>query len=123
MIKLSPSEAYEQQTAHEALERAGIGHFAVPNEGADRANPITYANMKRRGFRKGAPDLVLLKLAPCNGRPTMIEMKRKKGGRYSEEQRELHEEARAEGWNVIACPPGESAAWVLSQLRALGYRL
>jgi hypothetical protein len=119
--KLNPSEGYEQQTVCEALTRAGIGHFSVPNEG--KRSVITAANMKRRGLRRGAPDVVIMRLAPVNGRPTMIEMKRKKGGVYSDDQAELHAEARAEGWNVITPPPGCGGVWVIEQLRGLGYPL
>ncbi len=77
--------------------------------------------LKREGVRAGAPDLVLVHVSPLNGRPVMVEMKRKKGAVYSPEQLALHAVARAEGWNVITPPKGQSAQWVLGELRKLGY--
>ena len=119
MIKLNPSEHYEQITVVQWAERCGITLFAVPNGG--KRSLRTAIQLKREGVRAGAPDLVLVNLAPSNGKPTMIEMKRRKGAQYSPEQIALHAVARAEGWNVIAPPSGSSARWVIEQLQALGY--
>jgi hypothetical protein len=117
----TPSEHFEQVTVVNALERAGIVFFAVPNGG--ERNPREAKKLQREGVRAGAPDLVLVDVAPANDRPTMIEMKRKIKARYSPEQEALHMRATNHGWNVIAPPAGKSAQWVLSQLRALGYRI
>lgn len=119
MIALNPNEHYEQVTVVNWAERNGLTLFAVPNGG--KRSMRTAIQLKREGVRAGAPDLVFVNLAPINSKPTMIEMKRRKGAHYSPEQIALHAVARAEGWNVIAPPAGSSAQWVIGQLQALGY--
>ena len=119
VLKLNPSEHFEQVTVVNWLERNGIVFFAVPNGG--KRDMRTAMTLKREGVRAGAPDLVLVNCAPSDGRPVMIEMKRKRGAKYSDEQLEIHEAARASGWHVIAPPPGSSAQWVIGELQALGY--
>lgn len=118
-IKFAPSEHFEQVTVVRVLDRAGIAYFAVPNGGERKLREAV--KLKREGVTEGAPDLVMVKLAPNNMRPTMIEMKKKTGARYSPAQLALHETARLEGWNVLAPPVGQAAQWVLTQLRSLGY--
>ncbi len=113
------SEHAEQVNLVAWLERAGIVFFAVPNGG--KRSVRTAMQLKREGVRAGAPDLVLVDVSPANGHPTMLEMKKKKGAKYSPEQLAIHDRARAQGWNVVAPPAGESARWVIGQLRALGY--
>mgnify|MGYP001567346609 CR=1 FL=1 len=119
MIKLNLSEHAEQVNLVLWLERNQITFFACPNGG--RRDMRTAITLRREGVRAGAPDLVLVHTAPLNGRPVMIELKRKKGAKYSPEQLALHTVARVEGWNVIAPPSGESAQWVIEELKRLGY--
>lgn len=119
MIALNLTEHQEQCNLVGWLDMMRIVFFAVPNGG--ERDPREAVKLRREGVRAGAPDLVLVHCAPINGRPTMIEMKKKKRATYSEEQLVMHAVARAEKWNVIAPPKGHSAQWVIARLRELGY--
>jgi hypothetical protein len=118
-VPLNPTETYEQTTVVTWLERRGYTVFAVPNGGLRTGREAK--KLEREGVRAGAPDLILVNMAPVNGRPVMIEMKRKRGGQYSPEQLKMHEIARREKWNVITCPPGKAGVWVIEQLQQLGF--
>lgn len=47
-----------QEAVVSLLRRRGVQYYAIANEG--KRKPKTAAQMKRRGFRTGIPDLVLL---------------------------------------------------------------
>ena len=69
------------------------------------------------GFVRGAPDLVMMHLAPRDGRPVAIEMKRP-GGKLSAEQRIVLDGLATAGWHTVVAmgySDGER------QLRQLGY--
>ena len=113
------SEHFEQVTVVQWARRKGLTIMSVPNEGTRSVREAT--QLKRRGMLPGAPDLFLINFAPTNRRPTMIEMKRKRGGVYSPEQLAIHALAKSEGWNVIAPPAGHAGQWVIQELTKLGY--
>jgi hypothetical protein len=60
--------------------------------------------MKNEGLLPGAPDLIVMKLAP-DGRPVAIEMKRDRYGKLSEHQLTVIPQMRDEGW-IVVVPSG-----------------
>lgn len=73
---------------------------AIPNGGARDA--ITGARLKREGVVKGMPDM-LLACARSGKHGLFIELKRQRGGRLSESQRELFPLLEAQGYGVAVC--------------------
>lgn len=110
-----PYERHEQLALIQWLDLRGIEYFSCPNEG--KRNPVNGRRMKQQGLTKGAPDLVLLPLTD-DGSPVMIEMKRAKGGRLSQAQRDLHATAASRGWYVVI---GFGAKDAIEKLEALGF--
>ncbi|NIU03785.1 MAG: hypothetical protein GWN29_05035 [Gammaproteobacteria bacterium] len=78
--------------------------FAVPN-GASLgrvANRYAYINrLKREGLLAGAPDLVLVDLAPVDCRPVMVEVKRQRGGGLSTMQVAMRDIAEGAQWHHV----------------------
>lgn len=86
-----PLEADEQKTLFQWASYMSVRHpelrwmYAIPNGGS--RNPIEARNMKAQGVKAGVPDICLP--VPRGGYGALyIEMKRQKGGRLSEEQRD-----------------------------------
>lgn len=80
-----PSEALESQRLVDYLRARGIRFTHIPNETSSRAQGI---KNKRMGVSPGVPDYMLIlpetdKLKP---RLMFLEMKRREGGRTSQEQ-------------------------------------
>lgn len=109
-----PTEAEEQSRLVQLLRRKGVVVFAVPNGG--RRNPREAVALRRQGVQAGIPDLVLPG-PDARWRCLAIEMKRRQGGRVSEEQEACHRLLRACGWQVLVCHGADDA---LAQLQALG---
>lgn len=89
LTHLEATEADEQRAFIAYLQAKGFPYCAIPNANAmsfiDRALAVKImAKMKAQGLQKGFPDLVVF-LPSCIA---FIEMKRKKGGVASEEQKE-----------------------------------
>lgn len=91
-----PTEHAEQVAVVTWLTHRRAVFFAVPNGG--RVRPSQARKLKSEGMTAGAPDLVL---APRNGPPIALEMKRSKGGRTSEAQEQMHDALTLRGWRVI----------------------
>lgn len=107
-----PSEAEEQMAVFTwaAMERARLPELAllyhVPNGGS--RHPVEAARMKAQGVKPGVPDLCLPAARHgCHG--LYIEMKRKKGGVVSPEQREWLAALTAQGYRAIVCRGAEAA--------------
>jgi len=85
----------------------GVLIFAVPNGG--KRNMKEAVRLKAEGVTAGVPDLVV---AQARGGffGLYIEMKRQKGSRLSDEQRDRIAELRAEGYAVEVCE-GVEEAW------------
>jgi len=80
--------------------------FAIPNGGA--RSVITGAMLKREGVQKGIPDLFLaVPRRACGG--LFIEMKKKKGGVVSQEQREWIAKFVWQGYQAEICNGWEEA--------------
>ena len=115
-----PSEADEQQALVNWCRAHGIALFSVPNgmnlHGGSRFGAV--ARAKQTGLLPGAPDLVLIPLAPATGRPVAVEMKRRKRSSPSEAQQSVHRLMRAAGWEVVVAYGADDA---IACLRCLGY--
>lgn len=81
--------------------------FAVPNGG--KRDLRTAARLKAEGVRPGVPDLFLaLPRGEASG--LWIELKRRRGGAVSPDQRAMIDRLRAAGYAVEVCA-GADAAW------------
>lgn len=106
------------------------GHecFAVPNEQGGSGQYRRASWLRAQGKLKGAPDLVVMELAPVvgvksedkpqNWAPVAIETKKPKGPAAEEHQRKVHKRMRAAGW-IVLTPKGYDDA--VAQLKGLGF--
>lgn len=113
----SKGEDAEQKALVKHLRLHRIAVMSVPNEG--KRSVAGHRRMEALGRLKGAPDLVLLTLAPKDGLPVAIEMKGG-GGSVAPAQKKAHATMRAEGWHVAVC---WSCREAVEFLRGLGYPL
>ena len=111
-MSIIPTESQEQTTL---FQWAGVmaGKWpelrllhAIPNGGS--RNPIEARHLKEQGVKAGIPDIFL----PCarggfNG--LYIEMKRRKGGRVSIEQKKIMIALREQGYRVVVALGWEEA--------------
>lgn len=111
MIRI-PTEADEQKTlinwadvmVHRWPELRLLFH--VPNGGSRNAREAK--NLKQQGVKPGVPDL-FLPVARHGYHGLFIEMKRRKGGRISEEQAKMMGDLREQGFCAWVCKGADSA--------------
>lgn len=78
----------------------------IPNGGS--RNKVEAANLKRQGVKAGIPDIFLP--CPVGGKHGLyIELKRKKGGKLSTEQKIMLAELNARGYVAKVCKGAEDA--------------
>lgn len=113
-----PSEDQEQATVVEWLRLHDIRFTHVPNGG--NRHIITGARLKRLGVSKGFPDLLIVDPPPSQpGKVgTVIEMKRRQGGRLTIEQKRWLDDLKARNWYVAVC---HGAGEAIDLLIELGY--
>jgi hypothetical protein len=113
-----PTEAQEQAALMQWLAYAEIRYpefrlcHAIPNGGS--RNPIEAKHLKEQGVKAGIPDLFL----PCargGYHGLYIEMKRRKGGRVSIEQKKAIIALREQGYRVEVCEGWEKARDVIKE--------
>jgi hypothetical protein len=80
--------------------------FAIPNGGY--RHPATAARMARTGVRAGVPDM-LLPVAREGWNGLFIELKRRKGGVVSVNQKEWIRRLAEQGYKVAVCKGWEEA--------------
>jgi len=116
----TPRETDEQAVLVEYLRLRGLEVFSVPNGAiiGGRSKWALLAKLKREGLLAGAPDLVLVQRAPATGRPVCIEMKRRKTGKVSKNQKAVLPLFVRAGWHVIVARGAQDA---LDSLAQLGY--
>lgn len=86
-----------------ACKQFGISEnllFAIPNGGARSA--ATGATLKAEGVRPGIPDLFLA-VPSKDYRGLFVEMKKKRGGRVSDAQKQMSTELERSGYCVKVC--------------------
>ena len=82
----------------------------VPNGG--ERHPAVAAKMKAQGVVPGVPDLDL-PVPRCGYHGLRIEMKRRKGGRLSEDQKEWIDGLNANGYLAVVCNGSDEACDVI----------
>ena len=118
-----PTESQEQTTLFQwAAMMAGkwpemrLLH-AIPNGGS--RNPIEARHLKEQGVKAGIPDIFL----PCargGWHGLYIEMKRRKGGRVSIEQKKMIIALRDQGYCVEVCEGWEEARDIITAYMEAG---
>jgi hypothetical protein len=127
--KIIPGEDLEQAVVAHWLTLSGAMFFYCPNGFAyvgdrsknSRGKFFGYLKkMKKLGMQKGVPDLHIITPPPkVLGAPgAIIEMKRLKKGKLSDEQIEWIEYYRSRGW-AVATPEGADEA--IEKLKIWGY--
>lgn len=113
-----PTESQEQQwlMAWVKLESARRPElqllYHIPNEG--RRSRATGARMRAEGLKKGVPDLCLP--VPRGGYHGLyIELKRRKGGRVSDDQRGWIEALARMGYRAEICQGWQAAAEMIGK--------
>ena len=102
---MKPATEHDEQVAFcQYLDFVHLTYFAVPN-GSNKS--MTARNkFKAEGLKAGVPDIVILLEG---GKTVFIEMKRKKGGTVSKEQKEWLERLRVLGFDAYVCKGAKEA--------------
>lgn len=118
-----PTEAQEQTTLFQWAKlrewqwpELRLLH-AIPNGGS--RNPIEARHLKEQGVKAGIPDIFL----PCargGFHGLYIEMKRRKGGRVSIEQKKAIIALREQGYRVEVCNGWEEARDIITEYMEAG---
>jgi len=109
-IKYIPTERDEQIKLVRYLQWNRIPFYAVPNGGS--RNPIEAKNMKAEGVSAGVPD-ICIPVPNKKYHGLYIEMKRQKGGRVSEKQKEWIDRLNQNGYLAVVCRGYEAAVGVV----------
>ena len=114
-----PSEATEQTWLFEWIAQMAFLRwpelelaFHIPNGGS--RNKIEAARLKAQGVKAGVPD-IFVSVPRCGYHGLYIEMKRQKGGKVREGQKDMIPKLRAQGYRVEICKGFHSAADVIEQ--------
>jgi hypothetical protein len=110
-------ESREQQRVAYWLRAAGIFFCAIPNGGF--RNRFEAGRMKAEGVTAGAPDILIFdppEVGVFCG--VALELKRRKGGRVSEEQRAFLQQLGQIGWLTVVANGAEEA---FAELTRFGY--
>lgn len=113
-----PLESDEQKAAAEWLDALGLCWIHVPNEG--KRSKRYGASLKSQGLKPGFPDILIFTPPPNHPdvRFVAIELKRQKGGRVSDNQRQWLRELRECGGLSQVCNGADAMIWYLE---GLGY--
>ena len=113
-----PTESIEQQRLFQwAILQSGkypalLKMYHIPNGG--KRSKTEAARFKAEGVKPGMPD-VHLPTARGKYHSLYIEMKRQRGGRLSQDQKDRIDELREEGNKVVVCMGWEEAARVIME--------
>ena len=80
--------------------------YAVPNGGS--RHPAEAARLKQQGVKAGVPDMCL-PVARGGYHGLYIELKRVKGGRVSEQQKQWLSALNGQGYKAVVCKGAEEA--------------
>lgn len=109
-----PLETEEQQTVAEYLDFTGLLWLHIPNE--RKAKPQYIAKLKRLGMKPGAPDILIFVPTPCgNFAGLAIELKRRKGGVVSDNQKEWLQGLRNCEWKAVVCKGADEAIQAIEE--------
>lgn len=120
-VESNPLESVEQFTVVEWLRVHNIRFTASAN--GIYTHPVAMSKMKRLGVSVGYPDITIFDRPPLiiDGKVFIgccIEMKRRKGGVVSDEQKEWLSALSELGWATAVCKGCDEA---ISFLESLGY--
>ena len=115
----APSEATEQTWLFEWIAQMAYLRwpelelaFHIPNGGS--RNKIEAARLKAQGVKAGVPDIFVS--VPRGGYHGLyIEMKRQRGGKMREGQKDMIPKLRAQGYRVEICKGFQEAADLIEQ--------
>lgn len=117
-----PLERQEQAAIAKWLDLAlgSMGWCHVPNGGS--RHRVEAARLTGQGVKAGVPDLLIFRRPPFRPevRGVAIELKRRRGGRVSDEQRAWLTELAAEGWLAMTAHGWDEAR---AFLESLGFKL
>lgn len=103
-----PTEDQEQRIVAQFLDLIGFRWSHTPNEG--KRNVINGARLKAAGMKRGCPDILIFDRPPDSDYVGVaIELKRQKGGRLSDEQREWLDALSDRGWLARCCKGADEA--------------
>jgi hypothetical protein len=115
----NPTEAQEQKTLCEYLDRAGIFYLHVPNE-LIRTKRQAIRNISL-GLKPGASDFLIFDHPPLF--PSFVgvalELKRRTGAKPTRNQQAFLLEMEKRGWFPMVC---NGAGEAIQRLKELGYR-
>ena len=112
----NPLECIEQETVSAWLDLHKV-FYNISISGA-YLHPATFNRLKRMGYKRGLPDILIFERPPAYGNQFVgvaIELKRKKGGIVSDEQKEWLEKLQKQGWFAIVCRGADEAILILEQ--------
>lgn len=105
-----PTEHDEQKAFCKYLDFVHLTYFAVPN--GSNKSMTARRKFKAEGLKAGVPDMVILLEG---GKTVFIEMKRKRGGTVSKEQKEWLERLRVLGFDAYICKGAKEAIEVVQK--------
>jgi hypothetical protein len=112
---LNPTEDHEQEVVAQYLDLLKVLWCHVPNGGM--RNQIVAVKLKRQGTKRGVPDILIFDPPPCGGYVgCAIELKRKKGGTLSEEQKDWRDDLRMCGWFTAVCKGADEAIFLIQKM-------
>lgn len=117
-MNTTPLEEKDQEALAELLDSLRLHWMHCPNE--SKAKPQYHAKRKRLGVKKGVPDNFIFDPPPNHksAKGGVIELKRKVGGKVSDEQLDWINYLNDQGWKTAICFGIDDA---IKQLRSWGY--
>ena len=112
----NPPEWKEQRILANFLDRLPVVWCHVANE--RNTSPVKGYALKASGVKSGVPDVLCFTPSPKHFKPVAIELKRKKGGRVTENQKQWLEDLEKCGWSARVCKGADEA---IEFLRELGF--
>lgn len=113
----TPTECSEQIGFCNWLREKKIPFYHIPNGG--RRSPQEAAKFKRMGVSPGVPDICIP--VPCGTYHGLyIEIKRKKGGKLSDNQKDWFELLRNQGYLVFEAKGCEEAILICDNYMCVG---
>lgn len=114
----NPHEEVDHMAVARYLDILGLLYIHVPSEGKRKKS--TGGKLKAMGAPKGFPDFQIFDAPPLNpcAKGVCLELKRQKGGKITDDQRQWIEALRQRGW-IAEISEGANAA--IAWLQSLGW--
>lgn len=118
-IESNPLECIEQETVSQWLDLHKV-FYNISISGA-YLHPATFNRLKRMGYKRGLPDVLIFQPPPAyHGKyvGVALELKRRKGGIVSDEQKVWLETLNSHGWLAVVAQGADEA---IEMLETCGY--